>query len=362
MANNLLFILPVFCLWVAVSALTFLVVREIGWARAKQYRFTLALLAVSLMALPGAGVVRITRPYQSRILAILLRRHSAAISFSGTCSIFPADNIWNANVRRLPLDPRSEEYVLSIGPDLPLHADFGVTGGIPYTVVDGDQPPAHVSITDGAAESDPGPYRIPDNAAVEPGSDSHVLVLDDRQCLLYELFAASHTGPGEWQASSGAIFNLRLNRLRPEGWTSSDAAGLPILPGLVRYDEVKSGAIRHALRFTARLTRRAFVWPGTHFASHSTDPNLPPMAQRFRLRGSFDMSGFSPDTRVILTALQEYGMFLADNGGPWYLTGAPDSRWSSTLIAELRRVSGQEFEAVDSSSLMVDRGSAEALR
>jgi hypothetical protein len=221
-----------------------------------------------------------------------------------------------------------------------------------------------VTYTGGASESDSGPVPVPSNAVLEGGErgDSHLLVVDRSACRLYELFAARKTGPQEWEAGSGAFFDLRSNALRPEGWTSADAAGLPIFPGLARYDELKAGRIAHALRFTTPRTRRAFTWPGRHYASASTDPNLPPMGQRFRLRGSVDLTPFSEETRVFLTALKQYGMLLADNGGPWFVSGASDSRWSSTLVRELRHISGSDFEAVDVSSLIVNPNSAEAKR
>jgi hypothetical protein len=301
-------------------------------------------------------------PYKDRVLALVTFRRGVALNLGNGCSIFPDNNIWNTPVRDLPADAKSETYVQSIGPGLPLHADFGMAGGIPAGLADGRVPPAHVTFTDGASESEPGPYRIPDNAPNEGGTDRHVLVMDTSACRLYELYDARRVASGQWLASSGAIFDLRSNRLRPYGWTSADAAGLPIFAGLVRYDEVKSGRIRHALRFTARVTRRAFVWPGRHFASRSNDPSLPPMGQRFRLRHTFDFSGFHPETQVILTALRDYGMFLSDNGGPWFLTGEPDWRWKSRVISELSRVHGSDFEAVDTSSLMIDVNSGEARR
>jgi hypothetical protein len=359
MVSKLIPFLPLLSLWVAVAALASLVIRELGWARVKQYSLTLVILALALLALPGGAVMKLGRPYEDRILAILQRRKSPSIGDSNGCPIFPANNIWNARVRDLPLDPHSPAYIESMGPGLPLHPDFGATGGIPYAVTDGDQLVTQVTFGDGAGESDPGPYRIPDDAPLEGGEDSHVLVLDRGKCMLYELYSASHTGAQQWQASSGAIFNLRSNQLRPLGWTSADAAGLPILPGLARYEEVKAGRITHALRFSTRLTRRDLVWPGRHVASRSSDGNLPPLGQRFRLRSSFDISGFGPETQVILTALKEYGMMLADNGGPWYITGAPDVRWSSAVVTDFRKVLGSNFEAVDTSSLTVSRDSGE---
>ena len=203
-------------------------------------------------------------------------------------------------------------------------------------------------------------YRIPENAPIEPASDAHVLVLNTGQCVLYELFKSDHEGTGRWRASSAAMFDLRSNQLRPDGWTSADAAGLPMLPGLVRYDEVASGRITHAIRFTVQRTRRAYVWPARHYASYSTDPNLPPMGQRFRLRATFDISKFGPQERVILTALKEYGMMLADNGGNWYISGAPDVRWDRTMTEQFHGVLGSDFEAVDSAPLMVGTNSGEA--
>jgi len=354
MSNRLLLVLALLPLWVAVAALAYVVIRELGWARLKRYTFAWTCVALSLLSLPAAGFLKVAWPYKARILARLVRVESPAVVLSGGCSIFPANNIWNMSVHNLPLDPRWQAYLQTMGPSLPLHADFS----LPYSVLTGSQPAASVDLG-GQSESDAGPYRIPDNVTVEGGEDAHLVVLDTQPCKLYELYGARRVGSGFWSAGTGAIFDLRSNALRPEGWTSADAAGLPILPGLVRYDEVKSGHIRHALRFTTRLTRRAFVWPARHFASRSEDPNLPPMGLRVRLRESFDISGFSPETQVILAALKEYGMFLSDNGGNWFLSGGLDSRWDSRLGQELRRVVGSDFEGVDSSSLMKDKDSGE---
>jgi hypothetical protein len=184
--------------------------------------------------------------------------------------------------------------------------------------------------------------------------------MDAGNCLVYELFGASHTGQGRWSAGSGAIFDLRSNKLRPEGWTSADAAGTAILPGLARYDEVAAGHINHALRFTTGHTRRAFIWPARHFASSSNDASLPPMGQRFRLKAGVDISHFSPQTRVLLTALKEYGMVLSDNGGNWFVSGALDSRWSNKIPAEFASLHGSDFEAVDESGLMISSDSGQA--
>lgn len=279
------------------------------------------------------------------------------------CEVFPFDNIWNTPVDALPVHPNSAAYIDSIGADATVHPDFG-SGlwkggpiGIPFIDVPGDQPRVAVSFYYDD-ESDLGPYPIPADAPIEGGADSdgdrHVLVVEQENCVLYELHDAHPQPDGSWKAGSGAIFDLRSHALRPAGWTSADAAGLPILPGLVRYDEVAAGEIRHAVRFTAPDTRRAYVWPARHFASSLTDERYPPMGQRFRLKADFDISGFSPDVQVILRALQRYGIILADNGSPWYISGAPDERWDNDILRELRQVHGADFEAVDVSSLMVD--------
>lgn len=268
--------------------------------------------------------------------------------------IFPADNPWNTDISRAPVDPKSDTYIASIGADLSLHPDFGTVwngapNGIPYVVVPGSQPKVPVKFRY-ADESDRGPYPIPPDPPIEGGpngtGDRHVLIVDRDNWRLYELFSARHMADG-WHASSGAIFNLNSNALRPDGWTSADAAGLPILPGLVRYDEVVGwGEIRHALRFTVARTRRAYVFPARHFASQSSDPSLPPMGMRVRLKADYDISGFPPEAQVILKALRRYGMFLADNGGNWFLSGAPDPRWNDEALATLKRVHGRDFEVV----------------
>jgi hypothetical protein len=268
--------------------------------------------------------------------------------------VFPPDNPWNADASGAPADPDSDALVAGIGPDRPLHPGFGTVyrgapSGIPYVVVPGAQPRVAVRFQY-PGKSDPGPYPIPADAPVEGGPDSrgdrHVLVLDRDNWKLYELFAARKDAQG-WKAGSGAIFDLTSNALRPAGWTSADAAGLPVFPGLVRYDEVhEQKAIRHALRFTVRRTRRAYVRPARHFASRANDPRLPPMGMRVRLKASYDISGFSPAVQVILTGLKKYGMFLADNGGDWFLSGAPDPRWDDQDLHTLKRVRGRDFEVV----------------
>jgi hypothetical protein len=275
--------------------------------------------------------------------------------------VFPADNIWNATIDTLPVDQNSDTYIATIGANGSIRADFGSGTweggpiGIPYVEVPGTQQTVPVTF-DYDDESDPGPYPIPPDAPIEGGpnsdGDRHILVMDRDNCMLYELFYAFPQPNRSWHASSGAIFDLRSNDLRPVGWTSADAAGLPILPGLVRYDEVTKGEIRHALRFTIPQTRREYIWPARHFASNLTGQQYPPMGQRFRLKAGFDISGFSPEIQVILRALKRYGMFLADNGSAWFLSGTPDERWDNDILNELKQVRGSDFEAVDESSLM----------
>jgi uncharacterized repeat protein (TIGR01451 family) len=281
------------------------------------------------------------------------------------CPVFPADNVWNASVAQLPVDPRSNAYITSIGTDTGVHPDFGSGTwdggliGIPYNTVSGHPPKVPITF-DYADESNPGPYPIPPSPVLEYGSDHHLLIVDQDDCTLYETWDTRQAS-GAWQAGSGAIFNLRSNALRPSGWTSADAAGLPVFPGLARCEELEAGAIHHALRFTAQRTQKKFIWPARHYASSITDPNVPPMGQRFRLKASFDISSYSPQTQILLTALKTYGMFLADNGSNWYISGAPGACWNDDrLVSELRTVKGSAFEAVDESSLMVSADSGQA--
>jgi hypothetical protein len=277
------------------------------------------------------------------------------------CPVFPKNNGWNLRVDRLPVHPNSDAIVRSIGVDETMHADFG-SGlyeggpiGIPFTIVGKGRRRVPVSF-DYASESDPGPYPLPPGARIEGGRDAdgdrHVIVVDRSRCRLYELFAAyPQDGGARWHAGSGATWNLRSNRLRPRSWTSADAAGLPILPGLARYDEVKRGRIDHALRFTASRTRRAFIYPARHFASDLTDPNLPAMGQRLRLKRGYNISRFPRQTRIVLRALKRYGMILADNGAPWFVSGAPHAGWNNDDLHSLHRVPGGAFEVVDTSRL-----------
>lgn len=272
---------------------------------------------------------------------------------------FPPDNPWNLDISRAPRDPNSDRLVASIGPEAPLHPDFGTQYGIPYVIVPGTQPKVPVRF-EYADESDPGPYPVPSDAPVEGGPDStgdrHILIIDRDHWMLYELFAAYPEGGGKgWRAGSGAIFDLGSNRLRPAGWTSTDAAGLPVFPGLVRYDEVhERKAIEHAVRFTCQRTRRAYLAPARHFASRSRDANLPPMGMRVRLKADYDVSRFPPAVQVILVALKKYGMILADNGGNWFVTGAPDARWDDDELHALKRVKGRDFEVVRMDGLTAD--------
>ncbi len=310
-------------------------------------------------ALPQAAAATPTHTY----LPLVTRQAPPSGPTIGGCPLLPADNIWNARVDSLPVDPRSAAYIQSIGESTGLHPDFGsgtwegAPIGIPFDFVDGSQPKVTV-VFDYEDESDPGPYPIPADASIEGGPDSdgdrHVLVVDTDNCILYELYYAWPQADGSWEAGSGAIYDLHSNALRPEGWTSADAAGLPILPGLIRYEEVAAGEIRHAIRFTAPQTRAAYVWPARHYASSLTGEEYPPMGQRFRLRADFDLSGFSPQTQVILRAMQTYGLILADNGSPWFISGAPDEGWDNDILHELARVQGADFEAVDVSSLMLN--------
>ncbi len=264
------------------------------------------------------------------------------------CPVFPPDNPWNRDISHDPVDPNSARYIAYInsGGDTYLHADFGsnLDYGIPYNIVSGTQPKVPINFVEYGDESDPGPYLVPPDAKVEAGSDAHVLVIDKDNCKLYELYHAQYTGPG-WDAGSGAIFDLKTNDLRPETWTSTDEAGLPIFPGLVRYDEVETGAINHALRFTVWQTQRAYISPARHYGQ-STDKYAPPMGLRLRLKASYNISNYTGQARVVLAALQKYGMFVADTGTSWFITGATDARWNDDDLDQLKRVPGSAFEVV----------------
>jgi hypothetical protein len=292
----------------------------------------------------------------------------APVAGAPNCPLFPHDSYWHADVSDLPVHPRSDDWKQRIGLGEELHADFG-SGlwdggpiGIPYTTVGANQPEVHVEF-DEPDESDPGTgtppgYPIPANAPIEGGAgsdgDRHVLVVDRDACMLYETFYSWPQANGTWEAYSGAVYNMSSNALRPAGWTSADAAGLPILPGLVRQEEVAANQLAHAIRFTAPSTQRKYIWPARHYASSITDARYPPMGAWFRLRADFDTSGYSHDAKVILDALKKHGMILADNGSPWYISGAPDEDWDNDVLHELDDVTGVDFEAVDTSSLIVD--------
>ena len=295
------------------------------------------------------------------LLTIAIPAAGRPVKGAPKCRLFPANNPWNQRVDKLPVLPNSDDMIRGIGADDTLHPDFGSGTyegrpiGIPFTTVSKKQKRVNVSF-EYDDESDRGPYPIPKNAPIEGGAssdgDRHVIVVDRDRCILYELYAAyPQNGGASWRAGSGAIFKLRSNRMRPAGYTSADAAGLPILPGLAREEEVRAGKIDHALRFTVSQSRRAYIYPARHFASSSTDPNRPAMGQRLRLKASFDTSRFPRQARVVLNALKRYGMIVADNGSDWYISGAPSKRWDNDQLNALKGVEGSNFEVVDTSAL-----------
>jgi hypothetical protein len=281
----------------------------------------------------------------------------------GGCPVFPATSVWNQRVDKLSVASDSATLIASIGVSNGVHADFG-SGlwdgsriGIPYVVVHGKTTPKSRLAFEYAGESDKGPYPIPAGVPIEgapahlDSGDRHALIVDADSCRLYELYALQKTG-ARWTAGSGAIFNLRSNALRPAGWTSADAAGLPILPGLARWDgDAATGVIRHALRFTAERTRRAYIYPARHYASSATDASLPPMGLRVRLKASVDISKLPRQARIVAQAMKSYGMILADNGSSWYVSGAPSPRWSNDELHALGTLHGSDFEVVDTSTL-----------
>jgi hypothetical protein len=286
---------------------------------------------------------------------------------SSGCPLFPGDNVWHADVSRLPVHPRSGAYLAAVGAGAGIHADFGSGSweggpiGIPYTVVGAGQP--RVPVRFGyAGESDPGPYPIPPDAPVEGGpgaaGDRHLLVVQAGSCRLYELFDAHREGGG-WRAGSGAVWDLRSNRLRPAGWTSADAAGLPVLAGLVRYEEVARGRVDHAIRVTVDRSQASYLWPARHHAGEA-GASLPPMGLRLRLRSGVDIGGFPYQARVILQAMRTHGLVVADNGSSGFIGGVPDERWDNDALHQLRRVTLADFEAVDTSGLRISPASAAA--
>ena len=330
---------------------------------------TTLLGALGLLAVLGAGgyeVWKHTPPYERGLHTVEAHSESAfgSAPHVGQCPVFPVDNIWNTPIDRLPVLARSVKYSDSIGPLRKVHADFGsaMRYGIPFSEVPPNTRPVTVDF-EYADESDGGGYPIPPDAPVEgvseAGSDRHVILIDPRTCMLYELYHADKKPDGiGWSAGSGIHMDLNSNALRPAGKTSADASGLPIFPGLLRYDEVAAGEINHALRFTLQHTQAAYVWPARHKASSSTDLNLPALGTRFRLRADFDISRYSKSNQVIMRALKRYGMFLADNGSSMYLSGVSDKRWSDSDLHKLGAMKAEDFEAVDESSLQVEPDSA----
>jgi hypothetical protein len=307
--------------------------------------------ALALGSAAGAAVTTIDQPATVAEPADRIPPKSPVV---GGCSVFPADNAWNQDISQAPLHPSSAAIIATIQGNgrTRLHPDFGENPdyGIPFVVVPGDQPLVPITYAAYGDESDPGPFPVPLDAPVEGGNgstgDRHVLVLRSDTCDLFELYRAFRSGAG-WRADSGARFDLRSNALRPLGWTSADAAGLPILPGLVRYEEVAAGEIRHAIRVTFSETRRGYVLPATHFASSNDDANLPPMGLRLRLQATFDTSQLTGQARVIAVAMQRYGLIVADNGSNWFFQGAPSAGWNDDDLNQLKGISGSNFEVVD---------------
>ncbi len=274
------------------------------------------------------------------------------------CPILPPSDPLNQEIADAPVNPNSANYIASIGLSAHLHPDFGTNPsyGIPYTIVGPRQRKVPIEFTEYPSESNPGPYPIPANAPIEGAGknghgDKHVLVLQRGSCKLYELYDAQRKAAG-WSASNGAVFNLRSDALRPEGWTSADAAGLPIFPLLARHPEVASGQIDHALRVTVPETQDGYIHPATHFASTSANLNLPPMGLRLRLKASYSLAGFSGESLVILEALKRYGLIVADNGSPWYITGAPNPHWNDESLEQLKQVPGAAFEALETGPIL----------
>jgi len=319
--------------------------------------------------LAAALVVAMTCGGLVQVVAVEPASAGSPLPGAPGCPMFPADNVWNTDVSGLPVDPHSAAWLARMGSATThLHPDFGPSGdpsnpyGIPYTVVS----PSHAMVPVSfqyPTESDPGPYPFGADTPIEGGAgstgDRHALMVDPSTCTLYELYDAHYAQPVS-TAGSGAIWNLDSNALRPAGWTSADAAGLPMLPGLLRYDEVQAGSITHAIRMTAQSTDTSFIWPARHEAGASSNPSLPPMGARFRLQAGYDISGYSPQAQVVLRAMQHYGLILADNGSNWYFGGTADPNWPMALVDELKQVPASAFEAVDESSLIIDPNSGEA--
>jgi hypothetical protein len=318
---------------------------------------------VRIAALTGATALTLT-------LAAVQPAVGATRSIPGTaCPAFPADSVWHADIRSLPVNARSAQWMSHMSPTRKLHPDFGpsygaqpVPYGIPVTVVAGTHAKVGVHF-DYASESDRGPYPLGSDTKIEGGStadgDRHAVIVDKTTCRLYETFATRKSGTS-WYAGSGAIWNLKSDALRPRGWTSADAAGLPILPGLLRYDEVAAGTVDHAIRFTTDKTDRRYLWPARHQAGSVTDPAYPPMGARFRLKAGYSLAGKRADTQAVLRAMKTYGLILADNGSPWFFQGTSDTHWPSALLDQLKAIPASAFEAVDESRLMVNADSGQA--
>jgi hypothetical protein len=277
---------------------------------------------------------------------------AAPLPSAPACPVFPAGNVWNQDISALPVASGSDTLITKIGLDTGLHPDFGSYSGygIPYNTVPGSQRKVTVRF-DYSSQSDNVGYPIPRRPRIEAGSDHHMLIVNSGTCKLYEMWNVRHTRRG-WRAGSGAVWKMTSNALRPDGWTSADAAGLPILPGLVRYPEVAAGVIDHALRFTAPQTRDAHIYPARHDAGSGSSASLPPMGLRVRLKASFDLSQLSPQARVVAVALQHYGMILADNGSPWYVSGVSNKQFNDDDLRTLNRITGRDLEVVDTSGLV----------
>ena len=317
-------------------------------------------LVLSLLVL----AVRLERPAPVKAQTFVINPFDPHI---GACPIFTTNNVWNRSIALRPVHPHSNDYVGRIGPTSPLHPNFGSTlnNGIPITLITPQTPKVKVTFFY-ADQSDPGDYPIPPNALIEGGpnaptdSDRHMILVDRVRCLLYEVGGAVPQSDGTWTAGAGIKMDLLVDSLRPETWTSTDAAGLAILPGLLRYDEVALGDVRHAIRFTAPQTQEAYLWPARHEASSITDETYPPMGTRFRLKANFNITGYSRNNQVILRAMKRYGLILADNGSPWFIGGAPDPRWDDDDLHQLRQITGSNFEAVDESDWQMQPSSARA--
>lgn len=290
---------------------------------------------------------------------------SGGVPAVGGCEIFPADNAWNLDVSALPVHPNSDNYIDSIGRDDHLHPDFGTEWegepiGIPYTVVNGSQSKVPINYTAYGDESDPGPMPFPQDVAIEGGPDGdgdrHSIVIDESTCTLYELYRAFPNGDG-FDADSGTVWDLTKNENHPEGCTSADAAGLPVFPGLARYEEVvEKGEVLHALRFTVSDSQRGYIFPARHYASDNDDPNLAPMGLRLRMKASYDCSGYANEVQVLCTGLKRFGMIMADNGSNWYVSGSPDPRWSDDNLNDFKDIPGDAFEVVDTGDPIITDG------